>query len=176
MFTFEREHNHNGEKQGDEGYGAYPGNKFCMVPILVFYPDQYKPGKKTCYKGYSQIDKHTPGNLPHGNIFYHVGSLYPEPAWENGNKHPGVNCEEQYLENGIECHQSGSVFGISSGQFVPDDHHRDTTGEPDQYQAIHIVGIILQEYYRQKEHKHRTNKPVLNKAQSQYLIIFKYAG
>ena len=85
-----------------------------------------------------------------------------EPTRQDGDKYVGVQRKEQHLENRIEGDESRAVVGIAIGQVVPDDHHRDTTGEPDHNQAHHVLGPVAQEDDRQREHQDRADNPVLD--------------
>jgi hypothetical protein len=69
---------------------------------------------------------------------------------------------EEDLEDGVEGHQTNTVFTIAGGQVIPDDDHGDTAGETDHDQPHHILRIPGQKKDGQKKHEDRADDPVLN--------------
>ena len=58
------------------------------------------------------------------------------------NEYPGVERVEKNLEEGIEGHQAGRVFGIAPGQFIPDDDHGTHPQTPGSSE-IHCLVTVL---------------------------------
>ena len=55
-----------------------------------------------------------------------------------------INGEKQNLKNGIKSNKARAIFRISFSKLIPHNHHGDTTGKPNHYQADHILRIISQ--------------------------------
>ena len=75
------------------------------------------------------------------------------------------------MEETVERHQSGDVFGRTFGEFVPDEHHRDTAGHSDEHESEEKLRMRRQtgdgtaeENDRQPEHQGRLDEPILDQA------------
>ena len=82
--------------------------------------------------------------------------------------HPGTTVRKsqpehavrQDLEHRVERDEHGGELARAAGQRVPDEHHRDAAGEPDQHEAVAVRREIGEEEPRQREHDDRTDDPV----------------
>ena len=74
------------------------------------------------------------------------------------------------MEDGIERHQPGAVFGVALGQFVPYDDHGDAARQADHDEPDHVLGIAAQEEHGEDEHEHGADEPVLDQGQGQDLF------
>ena len=104
-------------------------------------------------------------------VICHDAALQAKPGRQHGDEDLGVDAVEQHLEDAVERHQPGGVFGVAFGQLVPDDHHGDAARQADHDQPDHVLGIAAQEDDRQHEHQDRADDPVLEQRQAQHLPV-----
>src|SRR3546814_16137524 len=78
--------------------------------------------------------------------------------WQNGEEEPGVDAEEQDLEDRIEGDERGDILIVALRELVPDDHHRDAARKTDQDQAGHIFGPVREENDREREHQRKEER------------------
>ena len=103
-------------------------------------------------------NEHVPRNLPHRDV--ERRSRCPEPLRDLGQEEPAQHRVHQDLEDGVDRDQHGRDIAVAAGQLVPDQHHRDTAGQPDQDQPVAVGGLVRQERPGQPEHQQRANHPV----------------
>ena len=139
IVALEREHDHDGEEQGDQRDGADLGDELLLVPLPPFGFDECKAGDHAAEEGYAQVDEHALGDLPDGDMYR--GAFQPEPSRQHGDEDIGVDGVEKYLEDGVEGHQPGGILAVAFGQLVPDDDHGDAAGQAYHDQAQHVGGI-----------------------------------
>jgi hypothetical protein len=46
---------------------------------------------------------------------------------------PSVGAEEKHLHQAVDTHKGGHIFAVSTGQFVPDNHHGNARRNANQY-------------------------------------------
>ena len=151
--------------------GLILGMNFFLVP---FFPFGFQPdhsGNDPGDKGDTQVNKDAFGNLADGDV--HHRAFQPEPTGQDGDENIGIDREEKDLENGVKGHQSGAVFRVPRGQFVPDDDHGNTAGQADHDQTHHVFRVAGQKKDGQKKHQDGTDDPVLDQGKEQDPVIFK---
>ncbi len=84
---------------------------------------------------------------------------------------PGVEREEEHLEDRVERDETRGVLRIALGEIVPDEHHRDAARQPDQDHARHVLRPVAQEDQRESEHEHRPDDPVLHEREQQHPAV-----
>ena len=92
---------------------------------------------------------------------------------QNGDKNPGIEAIEENLKEAVKGDQASGILGIAMGQLVPDDHHRNTAGQPNHDQPNHIFRVVAQEKDCQQKHQHRPNQPVLDQGEAQNFSVAK---
>ena len=95
----------------------------------------------------------------------------PQPARQRRDEEPCVDRKEQHLEDRVEGDEAGGVFGVAGREVVPHDHHRDAARQPDDDHPGHVLGIVAQEQYGEREHQHRPDEPVLDERQRQHAAV-----
>src|SRR5512145_1193207 len=143
-----------------------------MIPVFPFHFHENQTRKHAGKKGDTQIDEHRFRYLSHR--YFNEGSFQPKPSGQYGNEYPRIDGIKQHLEYGIECNQSGGIFVIAFGEFVPDNNHCNTPRQPYHNQSDHVVRFIWKEYNRKDEHQRRTDNPVLDKRESEDFRISEY--
>ena len=161
ILALEGEHHHDGEQEGDEGNGADFGQEFFFIPLEPLAPDQEEPGEHAAEEGETQVDHHAFRHLEDGDPDFHARGD-PQPGGQHRYKNIGVHGKEQHLEDGVEGHQPGAVFGIALGQVVPDDDHGDTAGQADDDQTHHVIRVTPEKSDGQQEHEDGADHPVLD--------------
>src|SRR3546814_554845 len=97
LIALEAEHGDDGEQQRDERDRADPGQKAGFIPFIPPSLDQPFAGEKSSQKGNAEIDQHRLGDGPEADI--DNAALQPEHRRQKGEEEPGVNAEEQDLED-----------------------------------------------------------------------------
>eukprot|EP01022_Parablepharisma_sp_SALTPOND_P017192 TRINITY_DN2694_c2_g1_i2.p1 TRINITY_DN2694_c2_g1~~TRINITY_DN2694_c2_g1_i2.p1 ORF type:complete len:569 (-),score=155.47 TRINITY_DN2694_c2_g1_i2:132-1838(-) len=169
VLALEGEHHQDGEQQGHQGDGADAGDELLLVPGAALELEAQDPAEDAGHKGDAQIDEHALGDLADGHI--HLHALHAQPFGQHGDKKPGVEGEEQHLEDAVKGHQAGAVLGVAPGQVVPHDDHGDAAGQADENQAHHVLLLAREKGHGQGEHEHRANDPVLHQGQGQHLYV-----
>ena len=106
----------------------------------------------------------------------HDRALQAQPRGQHRGEEPGVDAEEEHLEDGVEGHESRAVLGVALGQVVPHDDHGDAARQADEDQAQHVLRPVAQEEHGQAEHEQRTDDPVLQERQAQHLLVLGRPG
>src|SRR5579875_98594 len=171
QIPLEAKHDQNREQERDQGKGTYLRNELRSVPLLAFRAYKYKSSQRTREKWNSQIDKDAVGDLADADV--HHRSLIAEPSRQDCDEYPRIKAVENNLEDTVERNESGNVVCVSASQLIPDQHHRDATGNPDQDQAAHVCRLTVQERQRQAKHEQRTNDPVLNQGKAEDAAVAK---
>ena len=95
------------------------------------------------YERDAKVDKDAPGDLG-----YRDGNRRTGPDAEHGrqvcDEEPCIDRVEEYLEDRVQAHDSGAVLAIPEREIVPDDHHRDAAGDPDQDQTVHQKRLVAE--------------------------------
>ena len=103
------------------------------------------------------------------NIYH--DPLEPEPDRKHGYEDVGIHGKEQDLEDRVERHKTGGIFGIAAGKVVPDDHHGNAPGKADHDETDHVFGIGTKKDDRKSEHQDRADDPVLDERETQDLLV-----
>lgn len=61
-----------------------------------------------------------------------------------GHENPGVDRIEEDLEYRVEGYEARAVFRVSPRELVPNDNHRDASGEAYHDEADHVLGLVPQ--------------------------------
>ena len=121
--AFETEHDDDGKKQGNQGDGADLGNHHGMIALPPHDLDAYKAGQRPGDEGNAEIDEDALGDLADSD-----GNHRPfktEERRQHTDEEPGIDAEEDDLEDAVKGDQTGGVLRIPLGQIVPDDDHGD---------------------------------------------------
>ena len=74
-----REHDHDGEEQGDQGDRADLGDECLVIPFLALHPGQDHVGDEAGDEGNAQVDEDAFGNLADGDV--HDCALAAQTRW-----------------------------------------------------------------------------------------------
>ena len=97
----------------------------------------------------------------------------PKSGGRNDEEEPRIGGEEQDLEDRVEGDEPGDVLVVAARQLVPDQHHGDAAGKPDQDHARHVLRVVAQEDHGEREHQHRADDPVLDERQRQHAPVLE---
>jgi len=109
----EREHHDDGEEERDERDGGDAWNEHAPVPVLALERPQAEAAGHSGQERDAEVDEHAPGDLGDGDV--DLGPLQPQPAGQDGDEDPGVDGEEEHLEDRVERDQAGAVFAKTRG-------------------------------------------------------------
>ena len=98
-------------------------------------------------------------------------SLKAEPLWKHSNEDPRVEAVEEHLKDTVDGDEPGSIVGVATRQFIPDQHHRDAACNADQDEPAHVGRFAAQEHDGEDEHERRANEPVLNQRQPENSLL-----
>jgi len=97
-------------------------------------------------------------DLPDGDIYLGAGDA--KEGRKKGDKDIGIYTIQQDLEYAVERNEAGCIFPVALCQFVPYNHHCNTSGKTDEDEADHVFGVITQESDRKDEHQYRADDPI----------------
>ena len=66
---------------------------------------------------------------------------------------------------------AAQYLAIPEREIVPDNHHRDATGNPDQDQTVHQERLVAEKNDGKDKHQDRADDPVLDKRQAEDLRV-----
>jgi hypothetical protein len=75
------------------------------------------------------------------------------------------------LEDRVEGDETGGVFGVSFGQFVPYDDHGNAARQANHDKASHVFGIATQENDGEGKHQKRANHPILQQREAEDFLV-----
>jgi hypothetical protein len=87
-----------------------------------------------------------------------------------------IHRKEQHLEDRIKGYQPCAVVGVTLGQIIPHDHHRNASGKPDHDEADHVFRAIAQKQNCQSEHQDRPDDPVLHQRQGEDFDVAEHVA
>jgi hypothetical protein len=177
--AFQGEHHDDREEQCDERDGTDSRDEFPLVPVAPLDPHQVKTAGNSGDERDAEVDEYCLCDLAECDFFQvhlrdSVGKA--EERGQEFDEKPREDREEQNLEDRVECHQTGCVFAVAVRKIVPDNDHRDTSRQADHDQSDHVLGVILQKDYRQKEHEEGSDNPVLNQTEDQDSVVSEYVA
>ena len=145
-----------------------------VVPVLRDEAQHDDAGQHARDARNAEVDEDAFGDLADRDVHERTG--HPEVRRKHGDEEPGIDAEEQHLEDGVERDETRRVLGGAVGELVPDDHHRDAAREADQDETHHVLGLVVQEHDRQREHQHGADDPVLHERKPQHLRVPEDVG
>ena len=95
------------------------------------------------------------------------GLCSPSQSGQHREVEPAEGGEREDLEDRVERDQDGGGLRVAAGQVVPDQHHRDAPGQPDDDQPGAVGRQVRQHQPGEGEHQRRADHPVEHQAGDQ---------
>ena len=167
--TLQCEEDDDGEQQPVEGERSDSREEPCLVPLDAAGSLTPSAGEISGCQRYAQEDEDDPRDLPHRHV--ECGGVEAEPAGEELEVEVAQDRVGEDLEDRVERDEYGGGFAVAAGEVVPDQHHRDTAGQPDDDQPGSVLGEIREQQPGQGEHERRADQPVQHERTGHELAV-----
>ena len=138
------------------------GRNRGLVPGRPAPAHQRPAGPVAGQQRHAEEDHDRAGDVEHRHV--QRGGAPAEPARHHGQEEVAEQRIGEDLEDRIERDQDGGELARAAGERVPDQHHRDAPGEPDDDEPVAVRRQVGQEPPGQREHHDRAHDPVRGRA------------
>ena len=137
--------------------GAIRGMKLLLVPVAAAAPEADPAGEEAGRERDAEEDQHGARDLPDPDL--EALRVEAEPARQHGQVEVAEQRVGGDLEERVEDDEHRGALAVAVRDVVPDQHHRDAAGEPDDDHAGAVGGLVGEEEPGEREHEQRPDDP-----------------
>ena len=167
--ALQREQDDDREQQPVQGDRPDAGQEPVLVPVPAAGAFSVGSGEEAGEQRDAEEHEHRDQDGGDGEVGF--GLREAEPAGQQVQVEPAQRRERDDLEHRVERDEDGGGLPVTAGQLVPDQHHRDAAGQPDDDQPGAVGGQVGQHQPGQGEHQRRAENPVQHQRAEQQPTI-----
>ena len=156
--ALEREQDDDREQQAVEGDRTDAGQEALLVPLGALGAFAEGAGEEPGEERDAEEDEHRLGDLPDRDV--DAVAVEAEPAGEQLEVEVAEQRVGRDLEHRVDRDQHSGELAVAARQVVPDQHHRDAAGQPDDDQPGAVLREVGEHQPGQREHHRRADQPV----------------